>query len=277
MGYLEFTTDKILTYSKSKQHQQKIKKHAADQFLKLFTLHSKFKSKENSHLYHGYEVEGFILKKDSKTQNYFFNTDINYFLNAPHNKDRYDLKPEGSSPQFEIATMNPYQTFLSGKTLLEDLKEANSHFRKNLKEGEEMIMMTHFPSTGCPNTFKYFEGYDGLSFEKIKEKNSITLSRTFPDSLITLHPRCLAGGRSLSERNGSPAKTYLELYKDENTDMESTDEINDKPGFVTLEGYFPCTTVSSLQITFASSDIKQARWQYDQLHILSSIFVTFSF
>lgn len=274
MGYQEFTTRETLTISQSKGIQRKAKIIGMNQFIKLYELNKDHKTEKEAQLQHGFELEAFILNKDKETQSYFLDPETDYIYNTPYNTELLEVKSEGMASQIEITPRNPYRTFLCGKAMFENFFYITSEIPKFLKNEQDILFEAHFQGFGAPEYLKYY-GMEGMNLEEIREKNKYSRSRTSPDCLITNHPRYLTGMVSYNERSGKVVQTHLETFKDSNTEIsEKTDEVNTKPGYITHEGATASFSVSSLQVTFSSKDLSQARWQYDQLHILGSILVT---
>lgn len=274
MVNLDFTTTETLSFSQSKgKIQKKSKVLAINQLIKIYEINKTKKIQEDARLQHGFELEVFITKKDNETGSYFLYPDTQYLYKTPYNTELIEMKPEAMSPQIEMVPRNPFKSFLCGKAMKDTFSYISSKIPEFLGEGEELLLQTHFNGFGDAYYNKYY-GIGDMSFEEIKENNKITRSRTFIDSIIAEHPLYLTGLLSFSERPGDIIRTELELFKDEKTDSANkTNEIDTKEGFITHEGTTTCLSVNSLQITFSSRDLREARWQYDQLHILGSILV----
>lgn len=275
MGYLEFTTFKTYHYEDAKKHQRKSKKLAVDQFIKLFSINRDYESQNNSHLLHGFELETFIIKEQEDSQHklsYVLNNEADYLFEKPYRKEHFGIKTEALAAQIEVTPCEPYNYYLFGKPMLECYKFSYENITENLEPGHEVFLSSHFQAFGSKASLKFL-GFEGMSPEEIREANTITKSCYNSDHCICKHPRYLTAGETLTKRRGEKVHIHLPLFKDEKTDMEYKDDYDPVAGYATLESVSSALSVTSIQVTFASTGLKQARWVHDQLHILAPLIV----
>lgn len=248
-----------------------------DQFVKLFELNSNYSSQNSDHLYHGFELESYIVK-EHKQNNQFtgftLNNEASYIFKTNFRKDEYEIQTEAHASQIELTPTKPFKSFLFGEPMLNSLKFCYENISENLNSGDHMYLCSTFQSFGSKVDMKYL-GLEGKSTEEIIRENKISGSRFISDGVICPKLKYLKIMHNYVTRAGNCGPTQLPLYEDEMTNMDHSDDYDTLPGHLSLDRFLGSISMSSIQITFASTNLDQARWQYDQLFIFGSWIVRF--
>lgn len=275
MNNFNLITTNTYSYKEAKKYQRKSKEQAVNQFIKFFLLNRDYKSQNNNHLLHGFEIEKFIIREQrdsAQNLSYALNNEAHYIFEKPYQKEHFDIKNEGLSAQIEITPREPYKHFLFGKPILDCCKLFYQDITEHLEPGDEIFLCCHFQAFGSKANLKHL-GFEGMSPEEISQANIITQSSYNSDKIIFDGPRQLRGIQNLRLRRGETIPIHIPLFKDEKTKMEHQDHYEPLPGFVTIHCCSTSLSYCSTQITFSHRDIKQARWSHDQLHILAPLIV----
>jgi len=74
-------------------------------------------------------------------------------------------------------------------------------------------------------------------------------------------------------RRGHTVEIYVPLFKDVNTDMTVINKTEPKEGFIYMDAMAFGMGACCLQCTFSTKNFDHARYVYDQLNVLSPIFL----
>lgn len=273
MGYLEFTTTRILSHKEGKSKQKKSKKIAVDQLAKLFLLYKDHKTEGDAHLLNGYEQESYIISRTPESLsnlNFMPNDDGCYIFESAYHKDRYILKCEGLASEFEVTPPEPFKTYLNGEPMYNCYKFSYNEVKQNLKPGDEVYVCPHFPAYQSKPYLTNL-GLGKKSPKEICEFNTMTNFCYTVDDAVAHHPRYYGGSENICERGCGLFQ--LEVFRDEKTDLSNSSEFEPVPGFIVMDKYVGGGSVTSIQVTFSLRNMQEARWVHDQLHVLSPYLV----
>lgn len=103
--------------------------------------------------------------------------------------------------------------------------------------------------------------------------NTITQSIYIDDSHIANHPRFRTLTKHIRTRREHTVEILVPIYYDINTKQEELDLTEPKPGYIHMDAMAFGMGCCSLQCTFSTKNLDHARYVYDQLNVLSPIFL----
>jgi glutamate--cysteine ligase catalytic subunit len=106
--------------------------------------------------------------------------------------------------------------------------------------------------------------------------NEITQSKYIDDSHVTKHPRFECMEKHIRMRRGASVNSFIPLFKDKNTNSAEIAQTEPKPDFINIDSVTAGLGHCCLQVTTSTIDLDHARYVYDQLNIMSPIFMALS-
>jgi glutamate--cysteine ligase catalytic subunit len=91
--------------------------------------------------------------------------------------------------------------------------------------------------------------------------------------LIATHVRYQALENHVKERRGKNVDIRIPIFKDKNTNVETSTYLEPYPGFIYMDSTAFGTGLSCLQCTFEANDLELVRFMHDTFHILSPLFL----
>lgn len=107
---------------------------------------------------------------------------------------------------------------------------------------------------------------------KDKFKNEVTESNFIDDRIINPHPRFETLSKNIRERRTEKVDIRVPIYKDIYTSSNVTEE-DPYSGFIYMDAMAFGMGNNSVQTTFSALNFDHARWMYDQLSVLSPLFL----
>jgi glutamate--cysteine ligase catalytic subunit len=102
--------------------------------------------------------------------------------------------------------------------------------------------------------------------------NNITESLFIDDSLINSHPRFPTLTENIKLRRKEKVNIQVPIFKDTNTKYVATNE-EPYPGFIYMDAMGFGMGSTCLQTTFSAKDLSHARRLYDQMAVISPLFL----
>jgi glutamate--cysteine ligase catalytic subunit len=271
MGFIFANT--TLNYNDAKPHQQKMKKLAVRQFINLYKKFHNVQTPVETYPKWGYELEIHTLKQEKKDGriNYACMNDIDAFKKDPNIE--FEVTDEFGHWMIEMIPREPFDNFTHGLKMLSNLRSNFRQLYSNCRPGTEFLSSSFLPKFGT-QSMRNDQGLGNMSAEEIKAHNEITRSRYLDDRMINKHPRYRTLATSLLQRRGEGQNVIAPLFQDVNTNLNYVDEFEPVAGHTHNESATVGCGLSCLQVTFASKNMKEARWATDQMHQFTSIFVS---
>jgi glutamate--cysteine ligase catalytic subunit len=271
MGLLYGEKMGVYSYKETKNYRKILKKNAALQIVKLLEKFADFKKSETEALKYGTELEIHILREVKLNNNKFYaiNED-NYEVIKNMKKDKiensldFDFYEEFACWMLEIAPEKPFDKYLDVKAIDKHFNESASYLRKN-KKIKVLFGMSTLPTIGTDNYFLDSNNRN-IEIEYRKNVNTLSGSNYFLDSTITNHSRFKNLVYNTNVRRGSKTSIKIPIFQDQKT----TEKIIELDHF----GFGMANTC--LQITYSTEDMDQARFLYDQFHVLAPLMQAFS-
>ena len=294
MGFL-IDQGKVLSYDKSIKYHKYIKEHAVIQFLNLF---KKFGNLQNANgaNYWGDELEYQIVNidKTSGIPRIDLNTD-DIFKNLE--SDVLSIQYEYGRWMVEAIPKNPYRTLCNTGPILENLQARRKAISSLLKDNDILFSAPVFPMLGVNDYYikpenlaneetkkiikdENYENNENKNISKEDSEESLSVktnsyshSQFLHDEIINTHPRFAALTRNIRLRRGEKVCIKVPIYQDINTSKIASPE-EPFPGFIYMDAMGFGMGNCSLQVTFSTQDVKDARYLTDQLAVFAPIFVT---
>jgi glutamate--cysteine ligase catalytic subunit len=278
MGYL-IDTSQTLPFSQTRALAKYIKEHGIIQFLLLY---KKFKEFNNEELHWGDEIELHLLHIDPVTKLLKLQLNNDYIFKAIKSED-FDLQPEYGAWMLETVPSKPYDFDGDPNVPFQNFKARREKINSLCKKGDVLYQGTVFPLLKVGDFFvpkrrrRSVERARRIEEEKVsppKKVRSHSKSR-FRQELLNPHPRYSTLCENIKNRRGEKVCILMPLYQDEKTSMEKTKE-EPYPGFIHMNETLFGTGNTSMQITFGTKNIEQARYLADQLAVFSTIILPLS-
>jgi len=281
MGYLADTTHP-LNFEQTKALARYIKEHGIIQFLNLY---KKFKDHQEDHICWGDELELHLLNIDPSTKLPRLQLNTDYIFNTL-TSDLFTLQPEYGAWMLEAVPTKPYEFTGDPQIILENFQARRNTIKSCCKEGDVLFSGTVFPLLKVGDFFVPRTRENANISLQIpeEEKNTVTvnakqvspLGPNFKYELLNPHPRYAVSCENIRLRRGELVKMLVPIYKDEKTELDKPTKEEPFPGFIHMdEGLFG-TGNTSLQVTFGTRNLDEARYLTDQMSVLSSIVLPMS-
>jgi len=278
MGFL-VDVGQTLDFQESKPFLEYIKQHGILQFLHLLKKMKDMKIKTED-LKWGDEIEYHIINLDPKTgePRIQLNTD---YLYKETSDEIFHLQPEYGGWMVEAVPTKAYDCTGDPTVVYANFKRRIEKIKECCKDGDALLSLSVYPLLGVGDYFiKRIDGDEQSNDEDdeeekddiFNEKNPITKSAYIHDEIINLHPRFPTLTENIRLRRGEKVCILYPLYKDENTVIEKSKD-QPYPGYIHMDAMAFGMGSCCLQLTFGTTDIDQARYLTDQLHVFSSILV----
>jgi glutamate--cysteine ligase catalytic subunit len=161
---------------------------------------------------------------------------------------------------FEMTPNKPYSTQYNLDEIIRQIR-----YKYSMLQTKKIIPLTipciPFMGVRDPKTEKTFV-------------NTITQSQYISDDHIAPHPRFPTLTKNIRLRRKHTVDIRVPLFIDENTNIEEIRETNEPyDGFIYLDAMCFGMGLCCLQCTFSTKNVDHARYIYDQLNVLSPIFL----
>ena len=93
------------------------------------------------------------------------------------------------------------------------------------------------------------------------------------DDNISTHIRFRLLDKNIRQRRGNKVEMYVPLFKDKNTDLAEIALSEPNPNFIYLDSTVFGLGMSCLQCTFSTQSLDHARYVFDQMHVISPLFL----
>lgn len=269
MGLLFGEKSEYLAYEESRKYQRMLKSNGAKQLALLLQRFASFQKTDSEALKFGTETETHLLHKKILNGQTFYPVNISrdhFISKVAKQVPELDLKGEFVTWMLEILPSKPFESYLS-------LKEIRNHFfimqkmAKQFKEHSYLIAgLSCLPHIG---TLHYYFGENDevIPMSGRADLNDYSRSDSFLDATITPHPRYLSSVvNKIARLKKDKPLCFVPLFQDKNTAKKE----------LVLDHVAYGTSCTSLQVTFSCKNLTEARWAYDQLHVLSPFMLTLS-
>lgn len=263
-----------LSWEKSKVHFAYVKKHGIIQFLNIWNS-----TKDNtSEIFKwGDEIEYMLVSitEDSKSEKKAqllmkgdklldemerVNAELTTKYGANHCA-QIVFHPEYGRHMIEATPGLPYDGFLKNLKNVEQnmiLRRQAIELLLKPQDGEYAMAITVFPLMGTPE-------HGPHTVPAQPTMGPVANSPYISDEMISPHPRFATLTKNIRTRRGANVDIRVPLYQDKKTDMTDPIIHADAMGFGMGS--------SCLQVTFNTRSVPEARGLYDQLAILSPVFM----
>jgi len=279
MGYL-VDTSQTLSFSQTKNLISFIKKHGVIQFLHLL---KKFKNFHQDDIKWGDEVEQHLLHIDPITKLPKLQLNASYIFNDCTPED-FSIQPEYGSWMLETVPTDPYEGTGDPNIPLENFRARRTQISSKCKEGDVLFAGCVFPMMKVGDYFvpKIKDHSEPQSYLRPEEQKNISPNNSdlasiscFRDELLNPHPRYPTLCENIRIRRGEKLKMLVPIYPDQKTSMQKTQE-EPYPGHIHMDETLFGTGNTSIQVTFGTRNIDDARYLTDQMSVFSSIMLPLS-
>jgi glutamate--cysteine ligase catalytic subunit len=271
MGLLVVDSLETLDYYSSKKYQRKLKKAGLMQLLKVLK-----KNQDQKHFKKfpkfGFEIEGHLLSvsttEDGRKK---FSLELHKEYAKESKSKNFEVTDEYGRWMLELIPMSPMEDFLYSGNLLFYTRNLYKSLPKVLKPEHVFLSTTLPPKFG---TSAYLPVHEPPLTEKDLETiNGLSNSSYMSDDIINTHPRFLTFTQNVRLRRGEKPQITAPIYPDAHTDMVGVLPGEKEPGRIHLDCFAFGMGMCSLQCTFGTASLDQARWLYDQYHMFTPLFV----
>lgn len=274
MGLLYGEKLGVYSYKETKKYQKILKRNAVLQLVKLLQKFGDFEKNKEDALKFGTETEIHVLKKKilDKQKIYSVHENLYEIINDLKEKKKlknskkldFQLVEEFSSWMLEILPEKPFEDYLNIKKIHEHFNSAEKYLRKN-KNLTILFGMSTLPTIGT-ELYLIKPNNRIIKLENRKTLNKYSESDYFLDSTITNHSRFKNLVNNTKKRKGKKSKITIPLYQDSKTVKKAFNR--DHFGFGMAN--------TCIQITYSTKNMKEARFLYDQLHVISPFMMSVS-
>jgi glutamate--cysteine ligase catalytic subunit len=278
MGLLIIDGNETLDYKASKKYQKKLKRAGLLQLLQIFKKYAHESKDFKRFPKFGYEIEGHLLKDVSgstdimATKNYQLQLESGYMKKDHSN---FTIVDEYGRWMLEIIPKAPFEDFLYAGNLLSNIKQVFVSMGK-LPHPQDYFLCFPLPPKLGTLAYPSYLRPELKSFSEFEAENQASRSEFLDDSIINTHPRFPTLTQNCRIRRGEKPKIVGDVFKDDNTDMQTVMPGEKMPGQIELDAFSFGMGLSSLQVTFGVANLTQARWLYDQFHIFTPLFLALS-
>ncbi|EGR31102.1 hypothetical protein IMG5_117750 [Ichthyophthirius multifiliis] len=217
----------------------------------------------------GDEIEGHIIKINPQTKQTHIqieNFSIFQKINESNEEEtEFHLLPEYGAWMIETTPKDPYFSKGNCDRTVENMRQRTKILQLNLQENEHLLYSPIVPFIGT-NDF----------FDKKNEKshmNDITQSLFIDDRIINQHPRFITLTQNIRQRRKEKVQIKVPIFPDINTSLDISSQEEPFPGFIYMDAMAFGMGSSCLQTTFSAKNLSHARVLYDQLAIISPLFL----
>jgi glutamate--cysteine ligase catalytic subunit len=275
MGFLAFQ-EKPVTYKELQAIKRRIKKDGILQILALLKNHEKFNLKEEE-LKYGFEVEVHVMNKTQDPENskkHVYSLETNTAHMKTDKDPVFKTVDEYGLWMLEAIPKSPYKSFINGCGVYRDLQKMYPTLDNIVGPNSQVLYAPVYPKLGTQQ-YKHQNLKIGEKFIEGVTNNSSN-SNYQDDSNINEHYRFRTLTENVANRRGEKPDIRIPLYKDQLTNMVEVLKHEKRAGEIHLDAFSFGMGQNSLQITFGAEDMDQARWLYDQFHMLTSIMLALS-
>ncbi|XP_053242486.1 glutamate--cysteine ligase catalytic subunit-like [Podarcis raffonei] len=281
MGLL--TQGSPMSWEKTQQHAEHVRKHGILQFLHIYRAVGE---RRKDLLQWGDEVEYMVVAFDHENKRARLSLTGEEIAHTLQDKvERVDSnhptlwKPEYGCYMVEGIPGQPYgETMSEFNTVQENMRKRRHEVASVLKQNEALCTITSFPRLGCP-------GFTVPDCVPTPVETGASKSLFFPDEAISKHPRFGTLTRNIRHRRGEKVVINIPIFKDRNTPSPFIEIFpNDDgeaakaalPDHVYMDAMGFGMGNCCLQVTFQACSISEARYLYDQLATMCPILMALS-
>ena len=252
-----------------------MRQHGVHQFIEKY---NSVKNLTNTELLWGDEIEYSLVKFDPtarKGRIALRAAELRAMLNdkekspEAHYTEGCNWMPEYGSWMIEGTPNRPYSGYTNDLLRVEgNMRLRRARVLAALGSDETALTMTVFPRLGTEDFFAPSAPVNG----------PIASSKYIPDECINPHPRFGALTQNIRTRRGSNVDIRVPLFKDENTpefkeDADPRGSAADCKPYIDMDAMAFGMGCCCMQVTFQARDIDESRYMYDQLVVLSPVFL----
>ncbi|KAL4462626.1 hypothetical protein ABPG74_000456 [Tetrahymena malaccensis] len=283
MGYLG-NDGLTLTFEESLKHKDQIKRDGIIQFLNLYKKYKNVTYKETLKsivnekylpIHWGDEVEAHVVLLDKESKIPKIVPDTHYLFQRVQQDQQeepedvtFKLVPEYGGWMIETTPSNPYYTINNLCAVPSSLSERSHKINSYLNPGQKILYTSTFPILGQVDQ-KYYYLPEAQNKEHV---NEVTQSLFIDDRIISDHPRFPTLSRNIRTRRQEKVNIRVPIFKDKKTNIEVSEQ-NPDPNFIYMDAMAFGMGSTCIQTTFSAKNLSHARRLYDQLSIISPLFL----
>lgn len=267
-----------MDWADAKKVAEYVRTHGITQLIAVFARAAEF---EGLSLLWGDEVEYMVVKLDEEKRLARLALRSHDILGAfEEARQRGEVKedviwhPEYASYMVESTPQKPFSASLLDFMQVEtNMAARRTALQRFLLPGEHVFSIVNFPRLGCPP-------FTEPPFMP-DPAGRVSQSLFLPDEMINHHPRFPALTANIRKRRGSKVAINVPVFRDERTPQPlheafiapAPDALDDHIYLDAMGFGMGCCC---LQVTFQASSIAEARYLYDQLAVLTPVFLALS-
>ncbi|KAL4505198.1 hypothetical protein ABPG72_016265 [Tetrahymena utriculariae] len=283
MGYLG-NDGQTLAFEESLKYKDQIKRDGIIQFLNLYKKFKNITYKETIKnivyekylpIHWGDEVEAHIVFLDKESKVPKIVPDIHYLFQRVQQDQQeepedvnFKLVPEYGGWMIETTPSNPYYTINNLCAVPTNLSERSHKINSYLNSGQKVLYTSTFPILGQIDQ-KYYYIPQAQNNEHL---NQVTQSLFIDDRIISDHPRFPTLSSNIRTRRQEKVNIRVPIFKDKQTNIEVS-QYNPDPDFIYMDAMAFGMGSSCIQTTFSAKNLSHARRLYDQMSIISPLFL----
>ena len=283
MGYL-IDTSSTLPFSEVQQLSAFIKENGILQFLHLY---KKFHNISQSKIFWGDEIEMHLVHIDPTTNHVKLQLNNEYIFDNFSSKNIFSLQPEYGAWMIETVPKDPYEFSGNPNIPLQNFLARRQILNSMCNEGDIIFAGTTFPTLKIQDYFipktkikeNSMDSLDTGDSSEEEEKDEKSSQKQKPSKigyeLLAPHPRYSALCDTIRQRRGDDVSILIPIFQDKHTSMQKSLE-EPFPGCIHMDETIYGTANTSLQVTFGTRNIQEARYLTDQMAIFSSIMLPLS-
>jgi glutamate--cysteine ligase catalytic subunit len=213
-----------------------------------------------------------VITNKHGSNDYQLEFEKEYLLKAK--TDGFSVQTEYGRWMLELVPSSPLEDYLYSGNLRHAINQVYKQLEDLAKDDNKFLTSTLPPKFG---TLSYANHYlPGLDHKQLAEMNKVSGSQFMADAMINEHPRSLTSTSNVIERRGDKPFISAPIYPDTMTDLSRILPGEKEPGKIYLDSAMFGNGMTCLQVTVGTSDVSEARWLYDQLHVFTPIWLALS-
>lgn len=267
-----------MAWPDAKKVAEYVRTHGIAQLIAVFARAAEF---EGLGLLWGDEIEYMVVKLDEEKRLAHLSlrsseilTDFEAANARGEIKEDVIWHPEYASYMVESTPRTPFSASLLDFMAVEkNMAARRVAIHRFLQPGEHVFSIVNFPRLGCPPFT--------LPPAMPDPTGRVSQSLFLPDEMINHHPRFPALTANIRQRRGSKVAINVPIFRDERTPRPFREEFaapapDAKEDHIYLDAMGFGMGCCCLQVTFQASSINEARYLYDQLAVITPVFLALS-